>query len=183
MIRSGLILMIKDFTREGKSAKWISQEIGVAENTARKYIKNPAKHHGLKGKTKPSKLDPYKPFLQQLMKQEIYNCTVLLERIREKEYEGSITILKDYVRPYRPSKHIPAVQRHEIEPGQQTQMDWGICQYTDTSGKLHKVPVFVMILSYSRMKYAEFTSRCDLRSMECCIINALNISEIFRKKC
>ena len=47
-----------------------------------------------------------------------------------------------------------------------------ICQYQDQSGALHKVAVFVMILGYSRTKYIEFVSRCDLRSMERCMLNA-----------
>lgn len=37
MIRSGLINMIREKSREGKSAYAISQEVGVAENTAKKY--------------------------------------------------------------------------------------------------------------------------------------------------
>lgn len=51
-------------------------------------------------------------------------------------------------------------------------MDWGICQYIDKEGQMHKVPVFVMILGASRVKYIEFVKRCDLRSMERCILNA-----------
>lgn len=51
-------------------------------------------------------------------------------------------------------------------------MDWGICQFEDTDGKLHHIPAFVMVLSNSRAKYVESTSRCDLRSMERCMLNA-----------
>lgn len=39
MIRSGLIIMIKDFAAKGKSAGEISRGIGVSENTARKYMR------------------------------------------------------------------------------------------------------------------------------------------------
>ena len=52
MIRSGLIIMIKDLANKGKSAGAISREIGIAENTARKYMTQPAKPHGLKGTKK-----------------------------------------------------------------------------------------------------------------------------------
>ena len=76
MIRSGQIIMIKDFVAKGKSAGEISRGIGVAENTARKYMREPAKPYGLKGRRKPSKLPPYKPYLQELMNQEIFNCVV-----------------------------------------------------------------------------------------------------------
>ena len=58
MIRSGLILMIKDLAAKGKSAYAIGQEIGVSKNTARKYMQQPARQHGLKGVLKGSKLDP-----------------------------------------------------------------------------------------------------------------------------
>ena len=60
MIKSGLIIMIKDFAAKGKSAGEISREIGVSENTARKYMRQLAKSHWLKGRSKPSKPDPYK---------------------------------------------------------------------------------------------------------------------------
>ena len=145
MIRSGLILMIKDLASKGKSAGQISREIGVAENTARKYMTQPAKPHGLTGRKKPSKLDSYKPALQELMNQGIFNCVVLLERIQALGYDGSLTILKDYVQPFRPAKSTPAVQRYETEPGKQAQMDWGICQFEDAAGKLHHIPAFVKI--------------------------------------
>lgn len=172
MIRSGLIIMIKDLAAKGKSAGEISREIGVAENTARKYMSQPARPHGLKGRRKPSKLDPYKPHLQELMNQGIFNCVVLMERIRDMGYDGSMTILKDYVQPFRPAKASPAVQRYETLPGKQAQMDWGMCPFTDANGILHHVPALVMILGNSRTKYVEFTTRCDLRSMERCMINA-----------
>lgn len=164
--------MIKDLARKGKSAGQISRETGVSENSARKYMTQPARPHGLKGTHKPSKLDPYKPVLQELMNQGIFNCVVLLERIRKMSYTGSMTILKDYVHPFRPARSAPAVRRYETEPGKQAQMDWGICQFEDKEGNLHHVPGFVMILSHSRVKYVEFTSRCDLRSMERCMLNA-----------
>lgn len=41
MIRSGLILMIKDLAAKGKSAYAIGREIGVSKNTARKYMQQP----------------------------------------------------------------------------------------------------------------------------------------------
>ena len=47
MIRSGLILMIKESAAKGKSAYAICKEIGVSENTARKYMSQPARPHGL----------------------------------------------------------------------------------------------------------------------------------------
>ena len=112
------------------------------------------------------------PLLHELMADVIYNCVVLLERLQEAGYDGGTSILKDYVHPFRPPKKLPAVRRYETAPGKQAQMDWGICHYTDTGGTAHKVPVFVMVLGHSRAKYIEFTSRCDLVSLERCMVNA-----------
>ena len=174
MIRSGLILMIKDLSKKDKSAYAISKELGISKNTAKKYMQQPAQVHGLKGSHKGSKLDPYKPKLLEWMSQGIFNCEVLMERLQELGYDGGKSILKEYVHPYRPARSAPAVRRYETPNGKQAQMDWGICQYMDKNGQMHKVPVFVMILGASRVKYIEFVKRCDLRSMERCILNAFS---------
>lgn len=91
MIRSGLILMIKDLALKGKSVSQFASEVGVSENTARKYIAEPMKPYGLLGRTKPSKLNSYKPVLQEMMNQGIFNCVVLFDRIRDMGYDGSMT--------------------------------------------------------------------------------------------
>ena len=57
----------------------------------------PAQPHSLKGVRKASKLDPYKPQLDIWMQQGIFNCVVLLERLRTLGYDGGMSILKQYV--------------------------------------------------------------------------------------
>ena len=163
-------MKIKELAQSGKSAYAIGKELDISKNTARRYMQA--------GVTIPvevcrsSKLDPYKPLLHELMIDGIYNCIVLLDRIKGAGYDGGISILKDYIHPFRPPKKLPAVRRYETEPGKQGQMDWGICHYTDVGSVIHKVPVFVMVLSSSRAKYIEFASRCDLASLERCMVNA-----------
>ena len=171
MIGSGLIMIIRDEARKGKSAYKIAKENGVSKNTVKKYLNNKE----LPGRThkRSSLLDPFKPQINQMMADGLFNCTVILESLKEEGYSGGKTIIKDYVQPFRPPKSIPAVPRYETPPGKQAQMDWGICQYLDPDGEIHKVPAFVMILSHSRAKYVEFTKRCDLKSLERCILNAL----------
>ncbi len=171
MIRSESISMIREKAQEGKNAYVIGKELGISKNTAKKYMERdssePAKYP-----SRGSKLDPYKPEIHRLMAAGVFNCVVIMERISELGYDGKISILKDYVSPFRPAKQIPATLRYETRPGYQAQMDWGICQYIDEQGIEHKVPAFAMILAYSRMRYVEFTKRCDLFSLERCILNA-----------
>ncbi len=172
MIRSGLINMIREKSQNGKSAYAISKELGISKNTAKKYIKQPKAEHGLKGRTKPSKLDPFKPKIKEMMENGIFNCVVIMERLQAMGYTGGITIIKDYVKPYRPARNLPAVRRYETLPGKQAQMDWGIAHYMDEKGNIHKTPAFVMILGNSRCKYIEFTKRCDIYSLMRCMVNA-----------
>lgn len=172
MIRSGLINMIHEKAQKWNSAYAISKELGISKNTVKKYMHQPKTKHGLKGKKKPSKLDPFKSIINEMMENGIFNCVVIFERLKEKGYTGGITIIKDYVKPFRPARHIPAVRRYETLPGKQAQMDWGIIHYIDEKGKIHKAPVFVMILGNSRKKYIEFTKRCDLYSLMRCMVNA-----------
>lgn len=174
MIRSGLIHMIREKADQGKSAYAISGELGIAENTAKKYIneRGVSVRHGLCGRKKCSKLDPFKPQIELFLSQGILNCTVIYERLQGCGYEGGITILKDYVRNFRPARKGKAVERYETLPGKQVQMDWGILHYLDEDRKIHKVPAFVMIMGNSRAKYVEFTKRCDFYSLVRCIVNA-----------
>ena len=94
MIRSGMILMIKESATKGKSAYAISRETGISKNTVQKYMTQPVRPHGLKGVKKGSKLDPYKPQLDEWMGQGIFNCVVLMERLQELGYDGGMSILK-----------------------------------------------------------------------------------------
>jgi len=107
------------------------------------------------------------------MAQGIFNCEVLLRLLRDQGYTGGITLIKDYVKPHRPPRKIPAVQRYETKPGYQAQVDWKICEYVDLNGEVRKIPVFAMVLGYSRMMYIEFAKRCDIHSFLRCLIHAL----------
>lgn len=45
-------------------------------------------------------------------------------------------------------------------------MDWGICQYLDLDGEIHKAPAFVMILSHSRAKYVKLDFPDPLKAVK-----------------
>ncbi len=82
MIRSGFVNVIQEKAMEGKSTYAISKETGVAENTAKRYIDRPVAQHGLKGRVKGFKPDPYKPQGDAMLRQGMFNCVVRLERLR-----------------------------------------------------------------------------------------------------
>ena len=102
MIRSGLILMIRQKAQSGQSPYAIGKEMGISKNTAKKYVAENPKCHDLKGRTHPSKLDPYKSSIDNMIANEIFNCVVIRERFQAMGYDGGITITKDYVQLLRP---------------------------------------------------------------------------------
>jgi transposase len=172
MLRGGTVINLHEMKAMNKSIRAIARETGYSRNTVRKYLRNRELPQLRPASNRASKLDPFKPFLQECFANGIYNCEVLLRLLRERGYDGGRTILKEYVRGFRPPKQAQAVQRYETKPGKQTQVDWGICEYVDDNGEKHKVPVFVMVLGYSRATYIEFTKRCDIHSFLRCMIHA-----------
>lgn len=165
MIKIGEFMMIKELHKKGWSITAISSETGFDPKTIRKYIHSdglPSKKKTLK---KESKLEPYKEYLLKRMKEGTTNCTVLLEEIQSMGYEGKLTILRDFVRPFRTRPKKQATIRYETPPGKQAQMDWGHIGKVMVDNEEKDIYAFVMILSYSRMKYVEFTDSMDLETL------------------
>jgi transposase len=50
---------------------------------------------------------------------------VLLRELRQQNYGGGYTILKDWLQPQRSAARTVAVRRFETPPGKQAQVDWG----------------------------------------------------------
>jgi transposase len=167
------VIRLHELQAIGKSIRAITRETGHSRNTVRKYLRAAGIPTPLPQKKRASKLDPFKALLDQYLAQGIFNCEVLFRLLKEQGYSGGITIIKDYVKPHRLPKQAPAVQRYETKAGQQAQVDWKICEYKDLNGHVRKIPVFAMVLGYSRAMYIEFTKRCDIHSFLRCLMNAL----------
>ena len=172
---SGLTIMVRELHNEKqRTISSIAKELGMSRNTVRKYLREDPKPDKRLGTKRPSKLDPFKPFIQELMNAGVYNSAVILTHIKERGYEGSISILKDYLSPLRPPVAVKGEvrRRYESRPGAQVQMDWGLCHYMDCDGKKRRVACLALVLGYSRMRYVEFFQRCDKASLLKGIVNA-----------
>ncbi|MHB8927424.1 MAG: hypothetical protein ACYC9Q_07180 [Bacillota bacterium] len=89
------------------------------------------------------------------MGEGITNSARLQREIAAQGYTGKITILKDFLKPFRPAFPSKATMRYETAPGEQAQVDFGTLRYMDGETK-KKVHVFSMVLSFSRLMYLEF---------------------------
>lgn len=158
MIDKHAIFEIHRLADAGLSLRRIAARLGMSRKTVKKYLKNPnATFAG--GKPRESKLAPCRPLIDEFLQQEPdVHATVVLQRLREKGFDGQITIVRDYIREKRGRMKTPTpFIRFESAPGEQMQVDWGhfgSLAYGQTRRKLYAL---VVTESYSRMMHATFT--------------------------
>lgn len=127
MLKGGSLLRLQELASEGKSLREIARETGFSRNTVRKYLRDGRPHEQQPRPKRGSKLDAFKPTIDEWMRAGLFNCRVMLPRLRNLGYTSGMTILKDYVQGFRPPKRQKATIRYETLPGQQAQIDWGCC--------------------------------------------------------
>ena len=127
----------------------IAEQLGVHPRTVRRALQRggaPPRRAGRRG----SLLDPYRPVVDQLLGEGVWNTVVILRELQAKGYAGGVSILRDYVRPKRALRAgSRATVRFETEPGRQLQTDWAV-QSTIIAGQPVTVHFAVSTLSYSR---------------------------------
>lgn len=94
-------LMIRELKQKGWTISAIVKETGFDRKTVRNYINAESSPQSKPRAKRPSKLDPYKTYLLERIKEGTTNCAVLMEEIRTMGYEGKSTILRNFVQPYR----------------------------------------------------------------------------------
>jgi transposase len=97
-------LLTRDLYSQGLNVSEISRRTGYARETVRKYLSKKTAPESQKRPQKPSKLDPYKPFIQEKINEGPYTVARLFREIKEMGYDGGMTIVKDFVREIRPSR-------------------------------------------------------------------------------
>ncbi|WP_228006663.1 helix-turn-helix domain-containing protein, partial [Brevibacillus borstelensis] len=104
---------------EGKSIREIARLTGHSRNTVRRYLRGEFSPEKGTRKSRGSKLDPFKPFLQERLQEGIYNARCYSNFYKKRDTVGrTIPILKDYVKDFRPPKQVPAVLRYETKLGE-----------------------------------------------------------------
>jgi transposase len=153
-------IVIEAQRRKGVYLKDIAAEVGVHPKTVRRALKRGGVPAGKPGRPRGSKLDGYKPLVDQMLSDGVWNGEVILRAIRKEGYAGSMTILGDYIRPKRQLRPSRATVRFETEPGEQLQNDWGELR-TVVGGEVRRVLISVNTLSYSRRLHVWCTDSLD----------------------
>lgn len=142
--------------RQGMGIRAIAKELNISRNTVRRYLRDVAKiPKYISSKDRPSKLEPFQPYLRQRIeaaKPDWIPATVLCREIQAQGYQGKEGILKNYIRQFKPKTNNESVVRFETPPGQQMQVDFTTIQ---RGGK--KLKAFVATLGYSRASYVRFS--------------------------
>jgi transposase len=156
LLRGREVQELKELQRQGMSIQGISKLTGWDRKTIRKYLQQPSAlpEYGPR-QAQASKLDPFKPYLEERMRAGVWNACVLLRELRERNYCGGYTILKDWLQPQRKATRTVAVRRFETPPGKQAQVDWGHLGTLEWEDQERKLWAFTFTLGYSRRMMAE----------------------------
>ena len=156
---------IRVLRRQGKSIREIARMLDVSRNTVRRYLRG----EGLpryEREARPSKLDPYKHYIDERVKAAAPDwipATVLLREMRALGYPGGYSILKDHLATLRPVAKPEPLIRFETEPGRQMQADFA----TIRRGR-DRLAVFIATLGWSRATYVEFVTDERLETLLGC---------------
>jgi transposase len=166
---------------QGWSIRRISSELFISRRRIRRLlVSNSLLRDTTSGdkitpqKKRTSKLDPYKEFIAELL-DKYSNITGrrVYEHLREKGYDGKITIVRDYLTSIRGVGSKTPVRLVETDPGQRGAHDWSDYNITFTStGKTEQVTFFSYILGYSRRQYIEVMEDKKQQTLFRALINA-----------
>ena len=164
--------VIKALKKHGVYQKDIAEQLGVHPKTVGRALKRGTAPFR-KRKRRVCKLDPYKPTVDRLLTEGVWNAVVILREIQTEGYEGGYTMLREYIAPKRALRAGRQTVRFETKPGQQLQSDWGEIT-TVIADQESKVSFIVNELGYSRRFHfwctdsqdAEHTYEGIIRSFE-----------------
>jgi transposase len=172
MLGGRTVKQIYELRAEGQSVRAIARLLGVARNSVRKYLRADEIPKPQPRPARGSKLDPFRPCLEQRVREGVVNCVVLLRELRAQGYTGSYSLLKEAVQPLRQRPPVQATVRFETAPGEQAQVDFGVFHYQAADGTTRSLWAFVLVLSWSRLLYVEFIRRADLPTFLRCHVHA-----------
>ena len=142
----------------GFSGRSIARQLRIDRETVTKYFADPDPVVSTR-KPKQSKLDPYRDLIKEMVEEcPDVKAPVVLQRIRDKGFDGEITIVRDMLRQLRGNiKNRQPFIRFESQPGEQVQIDWGHMGTLTYSENRRKLYALAVLEGHSRMLYVFFS--------------------------
>jgi transposase len=117
--RLALYEQVRQLAEQGYNLTEIAEELEISRRRVRVLLKNPPQ---LKAVVRPSKVDPYKPYLQQrFLEDGCHNASQLWREVVERGYAGAKTPIINYVTQLRQQLTEPAAERTGRTPNTQPQ--------------------------------------------------------------
>jgi len=174
MVKLEEFMDIFQLKEAGHNISSISRLTGRDRKTVRKYLS--------RGRSKPpkpslrkrgsSKLMLYEEYMISVLcknEHEYIPATVIYEKLVERGYNGSLSLVQKWVSQYKQARHPQVVIRYETLPGEQAQVDWGEKKLFDKKlGRKKKVYIFGMTLGWSRTRFVHFVEKADMYHFQLC---------------
>ena len=167
-------MQIKFLKQEGMTVTEIAQRFGISRQTIYNHL-NRTDPYPKPREKRSSKLDSYKDYIRARVGEFDIPATSLLRELRSRGYDGGLTILRSFIRPLKAELVQRVTERFETRPGRQAQIDWGECGTITVGGERKKLYLFVLVLGYSRMTYARFTTSMKLPVLQGCLKKAFSV--------
>ncbi len=151
--------MIKQMRIHGAHIIDIAHHVGCSERTVRRHLKQQSKP-ARPDRQPMKKLKPFMPYIDQRLREHVWNASVIFQEIRLLGYTGCCSTLRYYIHPKRAMRPSKQTVRFETQPGQQLQHDWGEIE-TEVAGQRCKVSFAVNTLGYSRRFHVWATDSQD----------------------
>lgn len=178
---------INEIHRLARGEHWsmrrIAGHLHMAARTVKKYLQDPVPSpvH----RSRPSKLDPFKPLITELLEQDPRAPgAVLLQRLQTAGYSGGPTILRNYLQQVRRPRPVPqAFVRMEPGPGERLEIDWGHFGALHYPGGQRKLYAFCLLEAHSRMLFVEFTHSQNFETFVRCHQHAFHVLGGVAREC
>jgi transposase len=179
MVDYETFMKIKMEHLNGLTCPQIAEKLGLDDRTVQKWIEK-NRYCQRMSSHKPSKLDPFKDYIVCRLHEYPFSATQIFQKLQEMEFNGGLTIVKDFVRKVRP-RRVEAFLKLSFAPGECAQVDWGTYGTVNVGATRRKLNFFVMVLCYSRLMYVEFTVSQTMEHFLACHQNAFHKLGVPRK--
>lgn len=189
MLQQKQIAQIHELHHQQWSARRIARHLGMSRNTVAQHLQpNNQLAQATAGKpaqTKASKLDPFKPLIDDWLAQDSRaSSRLVFEKLqRVTGFDCGYTVVKDYLQAKRPRRNARAFVRMEPLSGERFEVDWAHFDTLDYGGDKRKLYAFCMVECHSRLLYVEFTHSQSLETFLRCHIHAFRFFGGVAREC
>ena len=108
---------IRSDRQKGLSYTELGKKYHMDPRTAKRYAESPERPEYTLSAPKPTKMDRFKPMVDEWLEEAPYSAIRILEKLQEEGFEGKYSIVKEYVRGKKMDLEEKATVRFETMPG------------------------------------------------------------------